>query len=215
MTELIVNLALLLAVVVVIVTLTAGGIRRRRVDQRRQNDERSLILQAFVGAAAQPPVPSTSHPTAQPDVLTALQPAGQRPPLDVESVAALLNLLEGRQPARRGFVTSLTSSPRSIWSAGETAGRQAGQRTMAGLRPAPANDIGVELYREAATELVEIHGHDPRDASEQYQRYATAIGDPSLAELYVRSATHHAHPDNPSHVATVVDEIIRLTRAQE
>lgn len=57
MTELVVNLTLLLAVLVVAVTLVVGTGRCRRADRRRQNEERSLILQAFVGAAAQPATP--------------------------------------------------------------------------------------------------------------------------------------------------------------
>ena len=67
----------------------------------------------------------------------------------------------------------------------------------------------------AATELVEIFGYDPRDAHEQFQRYAAAIGDPALAELYVRLAAYSAHPDNPSTVTAVVDEITRSLRVQE
>jgi hypothetical protein len=135
-TELIFNLALLLFVFVIVVTVTVGSLHRRRADRRRQDDERSLILQAFVGAATRPTTPSTPHPTAPSDVPPAAAvptAAGQRHQLDVESVAALLDLLEGRQPARRGLVSGLIASPRTIWSAGETAGRQAGQRTMAGL----------------------------------------------------------------------------------
>lgn len=218
MTELIFNLALLLAFFVVVVTVTVGSLRRRRADRRRQDDERSLILQAFVGAATQPTTPSTPHLTAQSDVPPAAAvptPARQRHQLDVESVAALLDLLEGRQPARRGLVSGLISSPRTIWSAGETAGRQAGQRTMAGIRSRPADDISVQLYREAAAELVQIYSQNPRDAHEQYQRYAAVLGDPVLAELYVRSAAYAVHPYNPSHLATVVDEITRSVLAQE
>ena len=216
MTELIVNLALLLAVLVVVVTLAIGGLRRRRTERLRQNDERSLILQAFIAAAPPPFAPSPA--AAQPDVTPPAavpNPVGQPSQLDVQSVAALLDLLEGRPPTRRGLARSVISSPRSIWSAGETAGRQAGQRTMAGSRPGPADNAAGELYRDAATELVEIFGYDPRDAHEQFQRYAAAIGDPGLAELYVRSAAYSAHPDNPSTVSAVVHEITRSLRVQE
>ena len=157
MTELIVNLALLLAVLVVVVTLAIGGLRRRRTERLRQNDERSLILQAFIAAAPPPFAPSPA--AAQPDVTPPAavpNPVGQPSQLDVQSVVALLDLLEGRPPTRRGLARSVISSPRSIWSAGETAGRQAGQRTMAGSRPGPADNAAGELYRDAATELVEI-----------------------------------------------------------
>ena len=218
MTELIVNLTLLLAVLVVAVTLVVGTGRRRRADRRRQNEERSLILQAFVGAAAQPATPQAPPAVAlveAPATPTVAAADGQRPPLDIESVAALLDLLEGRRPARRGLLTGLLNSPRTIWSAGETAGRQAGQRTMAGTRPGDEGDVGAEPYRDAATELVEIHGHHPGDARQQYQRYAAALGDAALAELYVRSGAYNAYPDDPARVADTVQEITQVAGDEE
>ena len=133
--------------------------------------------------------------------------------LHATSAAALLDLLEDRRPARRGAIARLFTSPRSVWSAGARAGQSIGRYTI-GDRDQPAQPAGAELYREAAGELVDIYAHCPEDARHQYGSYAAAVGDPALAELYVRSATYTTYADH-GEVAQVVDEITHRTHGPE
>jgi hypothetical protein len=71
-----------------------------------------------------------------------------------------------------------------------------------------------ELYRDAASELVDIHAHDPADAHTEYTRYAAAVGDPALAELYVRSAAYATYAEH-DRVRQVLQDIIGGTRPPE
>jgi hypothetical protein len=55
---------------------------------------------------------------------------------------------------------------------------------------------GAQLYRAAAGEILDIHSHDPSDDRLEYRRYADALGDPALAELYVRSAAYGTYAEH-------------------
>lgn len=218
MAEFVVNIALIVAVLLLLGIWAVSSRRHRRADRREHAAERRLILAAFTGAGAPAadlePEDADEHDaapvTARPGRRTGppLAPAAQQP-LDATSVAALLDLLEDRRPARHGMIAGLFTSPRSVWSAGTRAGQSVGQRSMGeqGQRPAERSDTGSELYRDAATELVDIHAHDPADAHTEYTRYAAAIGDPALAELYVRSAAYAAYADH-NQVCQVLADII-------
>jgi hypothetical protein len=128
--------------------------------------------------------------------------------LDPASIVALLDLIEDRKPARRGAFASLFTSPGSVWSAGVRAGQSVARNTMGD--PGAGDQIDAtadaQLYREAAGELVDIYAHDPADARAQYAKYAAAIGDPAMAELYVRSAVYATYADHDE-VAQLVEDI--------
>lgn len=221
MAEFVVNIALIAAVLVLLGIWAVSAHRRRSTDRREHAAERRLILAAFTRAAAPSPAPSAGpEPTDDEDEVA---PATVRPgrrgartsatpapvtqqPLDAASVAALLDLLEDRRPARHGIVAGLFTSPCSVWSAGTRAGQTVGQRSMGDPRQR-TGDTGTELYRDAASELVDIHAHDPSDAHTEYSRYAAALGDPALAELYVRSAAYATYADHDQ-VRQVLDDII-------
>lgn len=207
MAALIVNLVLIAAVLVLLGVWAFTSAHRRRQDRRRHAEERTLILQAFTGAA---PAQAAS-PTPASALVTAADPAAGPQHLDAASIAALLDLLEDRRPQRRGLIAGLVTSPRSIWSVGENAGQQVGRRTMG---EEPAGEGGAELYRDAAAELVDIHAHDPHDAQREYARYAAALSDPALAELYVRSAAYSAYADH-AEVRQVIEEITGATQLPE
>jgi hypothetical protein len=208
MAALIVNLVLIVAVLVLIGVWAFTGARRRRQDRHRQTLERTLILQAFTGAAPA----SAATPAAAPgrDPGTSTVPAAGPRQLDPASVAALLDLLEGRRPQRRGLLASLVTSPRSIWSAGENAGQQIGRRAMG----EELGGDGAQLHRAAAAELVDIHAHDPDDAQREYARYAAALGDPALAELYVRAAAYNAYTGHDQ-VRQIIEAITGSTPLPE
>ena len=136
--------------------------------------------------------------------------------LDPASIVALLDLLEDRKPVRRGTFASLFTSPGSVWSAGARAGQSVARNTMGdpGRGERSADTAGAQLYREAAGELVDIYAHDPADARAQYAHYAAAIGDPAMAELYVRSAAYATYADHDE-VAQVVEDITHGTHGPE
>ncbi len=218
MAEFVVNIALIAAVLVLLGIWAVSASRRRRADRREHATERRLILAAFTGAAA----PSAEPELADDEVASTTVRHGRRAartnppvapltpqPLDATSVAALLDLLEDRRPARHGMIAGLLTSPRSVWSAGTRAGQTVGQRSMGDprQRTADPSDTGTELYRDAASELVAIHAHDPADAHAEYTRYAAALGDPALAELYVRAAAYATYADHDQ-VRQVLDDII-------
>ena len=207
MAALVVNIVLILAVLVVVVTWAVGGTRRRRQDRRQHAEVRKLILQAFLGAASAAPAatPETTAPAA-----TAATASGQH--LDAASTAALLDLLEDRRPARHGLFTGLVNGPRAIWTAAAQAGQSVGRRTT-GETPA-VEEVGPELYRAAAAELVDIHAHDPRDAHLQYRRYADAVGTPALAALYVRSTAYSTYAEHDQ-VRQVVEQITGTAQPPE
>jgi len=127
MAELAVNLILIAAVLVLVVTWAASGTRRRRQDRREHAEERRLILHAALGAAATPPG-STAPASGGGETVPVAARDGQQ--LDAASVAALLDLLEKRSPARRGLFADLVGGPSSIWAAGARAGQHVGRRTM-------------------------------------------------------------------------------------
>lgn len=206
MAEFIVNITLI-AAVLILLGIWAVSASRRRADRREHAAERRLILAAFTGAAAPATLPEAAAEEGE------IAPATVRParraartspppaplaqqPIDATSVAALIDLLENRWPARHGMIAGLFTSPRSVWSAGTRAGQTVGQRSMGDPRQRAAadRDTGSGLYRDAANELVDIHAHDPADAHTEYTRYAAALGDPALAELYVRSAAYATTP---------------------
>src|SRR4051812_42193487 len=101
MAEFVVNIVLILTVLVLLTAALIGALRRRRRDRRLHAEERRLILQAFLGAAAEP---ATAAPEPPGD---ATRVAGAAVPhqLDAASVERLLDLLEDRRPARRGLLT--------------------------------------------------------------------------------------------------------------
>jgi hypothetical protein len=207
MAALVVNIALILAVVVLVATCAVGGIRRRRQHRRQHAEQGTLILQAFLGAAAMspgtPPAPSGDPaPTGQPAA----------PQLDAASVAALLDMLEDRRTARRGLFAGLVNGPHTIWAAADQAGQSVGRRTM-GQTPA-GEQVGPELIRAAAAELIHIHAHDPHAAQLEYRRYADAAGDPALAALYVRSAANSTHAEH-DHLRKVVEQITGAAQPPE
>jgi hypothetical protein len=222
MAEFVVNVALIAAVLVLLVIWAVTAGRRRRTDRREHAAERRLILAAFTGAAPQadiaasedeiqepaPPQPARSVARTNPIV-----PRATAQPLDATSVAALLDLLEDRRPARRGMIAGLVTSPRSVWSAGTRAGQTVGQRSMGEPQHhrAQRRESDSELYRDAASELVDIHAHDPADAHTEFTRYAAAVGDPALAELYVRSAAYATYAEH-DRVRQVLQDIIGGTR---
>lgn len=137
---LIVNLGLITAVLVLLGLWVSGSARRRRRDRRQHTQARMLILQALTGAITPPAPPGTPEPVSGPvPISIAAQQSGAESlglrsldvgRLDAVSIAAVLDLLEDRRPPGRGLLTSLATSPRSIWSAGELAGRHLGRRTM-------------------------------------------------------------------------------------
>ena len=202
MAELVVNLVLILAVLVLLTASLIGATRRRRHDRRQHAEERRLILQAFLGAAAKPSEAAPQPPSEATRAGSAAAPHQ----LDAASVATLLELLEDRRPARRGLFTGLVSGPRGVWAAGARAGQQVGRRTMT-QRADGAAQAGPQLYRAAAGEILDIHTHDPSEARLEYRRYADALGDAALAELYVRSAAHDAYTEH-HHARQVVEQII-------
>lgn len=213
MAEFLVNVALIAALLVLLIIWAVTAGRRRRADRREHAAERRLILAAFTAAAPQAEIAATEDETDEPAPprparRATTNPAAQQP-LDAASVTALLNLLEDRHPARRGMIAGLLTSPRSVWSAGTRAGQRVGQPSMP--RPqhhkAPRGERAAELYRAAASELVDIHAHDPGDAHAEYTRYAAAVGDPALAELYVRSAAYATYPEHDQ-VHPVLQDII-------
>lgn len=213
MAEFVVNLILIGALLLLLVTWAVSAGRRRRSARREHAAERRLILSAFTGAAS-PALPSLQddEPVTVP-VRRSRQANTATPaqPIDAASVAVLLDLLEDRRPARRGgMLAGLFTSPRSVWSAGTRAGQNIARQTM-GEQDATAAAAGSELFREAATELVDIHAHNPADAREQYTRYAGALPDPALAELYVRSAAYATYADH-DHVIQVVTAITGAPR---
>ena len=213
MTALIVNLVLILAVLVLLLIWAISAGRRRRHESHRHAEERRLILQAFTTGAAQPSGPPATASPAPPSS-TAGPPStpAPAPPLDAESIGALLDLLDDRREPRRGLLSSLVTSPRSVWTAGTNAGRQVGRRTMGETRP--AHEHGGDLYRDAALELVDIHSTEPRAAQREYQAYAAALGDPAIAQLYLRSAAYSAHPD-ANDARQVVEEITGHSQLEE
>jgi hypothetical protein len=202
MAEFVVNIVLIVAVLVLLTALLSGAIRRRRRDRRQHAEERRLILQAFLGAAAEP----TKAAPEPPGDATRVLSAGVPHQLDAASVKRLLDLLEDRRAARRGLLTGLVSGPRSVWAAGARAGLHVGRRTM-GQRAEATEQAGRELVRAAAGELLDIHAHDPSAAHLEYRRYAAALGDPALAELYVRSAAYGTYAEH-DRVRQVVEQII-------
>jgi len=215
MAEFVVNIALIAAVLVLLGIWAVSAGRRRRADRREHAAERRLILAAFTGAAAPDALPEPGNEDAPVHVRPTRRPTRTSPPalaqqpLDAASVAALLDLLEDRRPARHGMIAGLFTSPRSVWSAGTRAGQTVGQRSMGDprQRAADPDGTGSELYRDAASELVDIHAHDPSDAHDEYTRYAAALGDPALAELYVRSAAYATYAEHDQ-VRQVLDDII-------
>ena len=226
MAELIVNIALVAAVLVLLGTWAVSTRRRRHAERREHAAERRLILAAFTAAAPRaaapsaPPEPDQDTDDHDPHVVPAAGRRGSRAanarqstashiqqPLDAASVAALLDLLEDRRPARRGMIAGLVTSPRSVWSAGSRAGQTLARRGAGEPSPHAADTAATGLYRDAASELVDIHAHDPADAHTEYTRYAAAVGDPDLAELYVRSAAYTTHGDHDQ-VRRVLDDIV-------
>ena len=130
MAALVVNIVLILAVLVLLATWAIGGIRRRRQDRRQHAEDRTLILQAFLGVGA----PASGTTTQPPTVETA--PTGTLGPqhLDGASVAARLDLLEDCRPTRRGLFAGLVKGPRGIWDAGTRAGQNIGRHTTGAAR---------------------------------------------------------------------------------
>jgi hypothetical protein len=203
MTELVVNIVLILAVLVLLTASLIGAIRRRRQDRRQHAEERRLIVQAFLGAAAKPTEAVPEPPSEATRAVSAIAPPQH---LDADSVATLLDLLEDRRPARRGLFTGLVNGPRSVWAAGARAGQHIGGRTMGRRADGIDETTGPQLYRAAAREILDVHAHDPRDAQLEYRRYTDAVGDPALAELYVRSAAHATYGE-PDKARLVVEQI--------
>ncbi len=202
MAELVVNIVLILAVLMRLTASLIGATRRRRQDRRRHAEERRLVLQAFLGAAAAAPTEAAARPPSDPT--RAVSTAGSHQ-VDAAFVATLLDLLEDRRQARRGLITGLISGPRGVWAAGARAGQHVARRTM-GQHADPIG-AGPELYRAAARELLDIHAHDPYGASLEYHRYADALGDPALAELYVRSAAYGSYAEHRQ-ARQVVEQIV-------
>ncbi len=217
MAKFVVNVTLIAALLVLLVGWAVTATRRRRHARGEHAQQRQLILSAFTAAAGATPAVvddldnddlDDTPPTGQPSRAAhsaSVVPAPTRP-LDAESIAALLDVLEDRRPIRRGAITGLFTSPRSVWSAGTRAGQSIPRHATG--KPDRAEHVGAELYREAAGELVDIYAHNPDDARNQYASYAAAVGDPALAEIYVRSAAYATYADH-SDVAQVVDEITR------
>jgi hypothetical protein len=201
MVELVVNLVLILAALVLLSASLMGTARRRRQDRRQHAEERRLILHAFLGAAAEPTEAVVQPPGQSAQVVRATAPQH----LDPASVASLLDLLEDRRPAPRGLFAGLVSGPRGVWAAGARAGQHLGRRTM-GQRGDGIENTDPQLYRAAAREILDVHAHDPRDAHVEYLRYADAVGDRALAELYVRSAAHTTYGE-PDRARLVVEQI--------
>ena len=160
--------------------------------------------------AERPTRRSRSQPASRPPARTsARRPASAAAQqLDPASIVALLDLLEDRKPARRGAFASLFTSPGSVWSAGARAGQSVARNTMGDPGRGEQSDetAGAQLYREAAGELVDNYAHDPADARVQYANYAAAIGDPAMAELYVRSAAYATYAGHDE-VAQLVEDI--------
>ncbi|WAX58542.1 hypothetical protein M6B22_07195 [Jatrophihabitans cynanchi] len=221
MAKFVVNIVLLAAVLLLLIVWGIAAARRRRQARREHREDRRLLLAAISGAA-----PATALDEDDPlddeddDVpgerqsrarATRRGPAGRTgsaavQQLDAESLAALLDLLEDRRPARRGLVAGLFTSPRSVWSAGTRAGQKVARRTIG--QPGGAEQPSGEsaLYRDAAAELVDIHANDPADARRKYAHFAAAVADPTLAALYVRSAAYASYADQDE-VRAVVTEI--------
>lgn len=128
MIEFVVDLVLIAAVLVL---FTACGVtlrRHRRADQRERAEQRRLILAALSHTAAAPTAPANPgdvEPSTDP---TLESPAAPRQ-FDAASVTALLELLEDRRPVARGALTSLLTSPRSVWAAGKRAGQNLSRRS--------------------------------------------------------------------------------------
>lgn len=207
MTALVVNLVLVFAVLALLLIWAISASRRRRHERRQHAAERRLILQAFTGAA-QPP---SSPPPAAPLDADSPPATGTAPALDAASIAALLDLLDDRREPRRGLLGSLITSPRTVWAAGSTAGQQLGRRTMGETR---TSSQASDLYREAAAELVELHVTDPGAAQREYQAYAEALGDPAIAQLYLRSAAITTYTD-PGDAHQIVEAITGAQRLKE
>ncbi|MCW2686181.1 MAG: hypothetical protein JWR37_1071, partial [Mycobacterium sp.] len=210
MAEFVVNVILIGALLLLLVIWAVSAGRRRRRSRREHAEERRLILSAFTGAATTSTAPSTVEDDGL--VTSPLRgsraantsPAAPAQLLDAASVAALLDLLEDRRPVRRGRVAGLFTSPRSVWSAGTRAGQHIGRYTMV-EQDGPAAPAGSELYRDAAAELIDIHAHNPADACGEYSRYAAALADSALAELYVRRAAYATYADH--------DQVIHVVAA--
>ena len=76
-----------------------------------------------------------------------------------------------------------------------------------GQRADATEQASAQLVRAAAGELLDIHAHDPSAAHLEYRRYAAALGDPALAELYVRSAAYGTDAEHDQ-VRQVVEQIV-------
>jgi hypothetical protein len=76
-----------------------------------------------------------------------------------------------------------------------------------GQRADATEQAGPQLVRAAAAELLDIHAHDPSVAHLEFRRYAAALGDPALAELYVCSAAYGAYAEHEQ-VRQVVEQIV-------
>jgi hypothetical protein len=202
MAEFVVNIVLILTLLVLLTAALIGALGRRRRERRQHAEERRLILQAFLAAAAEP----TKAAPEPPGDATRMASAAVPHQLDAASVARLLDLLEDRRPARRGALTGLVSGPRGVWAAGARAGQHVVRRTL-GQRADATEQAGPQLVRAAARELLDIHAHDPSAAHLEYRRYAAALGDPALAELYVRSAAYGTYAEH-DHVRQVVEQIV-------
>ena len=221
MAKFVVNIVLLAAVLLLLIVWGIAAARRRRQARREHREDRRLILAAISGAAPtttldgddplddeHDDVPGDRQSRAR---ATRRGPAGRTgsaavQQLDAESLAALLDLLEDRRPARRGLVAGLFTSPRSVWSAGTRAGQNAARRTMGEPDGAQQRSGGSALYREAAAELIDIHAQNPAAARREYTHFAAALGDPTLAQLYVRSAAYASYGDHDD-IHDVVAEI--------
>lgn len=201
MAEFVMNIVLILAVLVLLVALLIGATRRRHRERRQRADERRLILCALLGTAAGPTEAAPESPQATGEVVSVT--ASQ--PLDAASIAGLLDLIEDRRPTRRGLFAGLVDGSRGVWNAGARAGQHVGHRSM-GQRAEGIQEAGPRLYRAAAREVLDIHAHDPVAALLEYRRYADALGDPALAELYVRAAAHATY-DDTDQVRLAVEQI--------
>jgi hypothetical protein len=136
MAEFVVNVMLIGALLLLLIIWAVSAGRRRRHSRREHAEERRLILSAFTGAGAT----STALSTVEVEG-PVTSPAAPAQLLDAVSVAALLDLLEDRRPARRGLVAGLFTSPRSVWSAGTRAGQHIGRYTI-GEQNGPAGPAG-------------------------------------------------------------------------
>jgi hypothetical protein len=218
MAEFVVNLVLFAAILVLLLAWGLSSARRRRRARHEHREDRRAVLAALTGTLG--PCAEDRHPDhAELDLAAADR---GRPPLragevgagvaqlDQASLAALLDLLEERRRPRHGLISGLIASPRSVWSAGTRAGQTLAQRSTGATADQPREAADGALYREAAAELVDIHAHDPADASRQYAHYAAAVGDPRLAELYLRAAAYASNRDHVD-VRAVLDQITGAT----